>query len=367
MDTLVINTGSASIKLAAYDVSGPRPRPAHSAHLAPDEGTPDELLGRFCTAWGHTPDAVCHRVVHGGNRLRASCRITREVRDEIARLGAVAPLHNPVALCWIEAAGRMWGADVPQVAVFDTAFYADLPEWAARYALPGGLDGDFALRRYGFHGIAHRAMWERWCRLRPDLPAGGRLISIQLGGGCSMTATRNGLPQDTSMGFSPTEGLVMASRSGDVDPGVITFLMRNRGMSADQIDHLLNEASGLKGLSNTSGDIRTLLDSDRPDCRLAVELYCYRVMKYLGAYLAVMGGADGIVFGGGVGEHAVPVRERILSDMEWCGILLDTTANAAVSGTEGRISEPASDIEIWVTPVDEQTILAQEAHAVLKE
>jgi len=366
MRILVINTGSASVKLAAFEAAGTRPHQVRSAHYSPHEDTPEALLQRFRDDWGEAPDALCHRVVHGGQRLQAPCRITSDVRDEIARLAEVAPLHNPIARSWIEAGSRVFTERLPQVAIFDTAFYTHLPPHAAHYALPRAVTDEFALRRYGFHGIAHRAMWERWTRLRPDLPHGGRLISIQLGGGCSITAIRNGLPRDTSMGFSPLEGLVMATRSGDVDAGIITYLMRKQNMTPDQVDRMLNEESGLKGLSGAGGDIRPLLDSDDAACRLAVDVYCYRVRKYLGAYLAVLGGADGIVFGGGVGEHIARIREKILAGMEWCDILLDRSANEAVTAAEGRISQPSSITEVWVIPVDEAMVMAREAYRVLK-
>lgn len=366
MKILVINTGSASIKLAAYELGDQGPGLLDSAHFAPDEDTPDALIRHFTGKWGQSPDAVCHRVVHGGRRLQATCRITEDVLKEIARLADVAPLHNPVAQRWIEACTNVFGARTPQVGVFDTAFYAHLPAHAAHYALPRGLTDEFKLRRYGFHGTAHRAMWERWCQLRPDLDRGGRLISVQLGGGCSMTAVRDGAPVDTSMGFSPVEGLVMATRSGDIDPGIITYLMRKQGLSPEKVDTMLNKESGLKGLSGADGDIRPLLQGHDPAHRLAVDVYCYRIRKYLGAYLAVLGGADGIVFGGGVGEHAPRVREKILSGFTWCDILLDRAANEAVTNGEGRISQPPSSTEIWVTPVDEGVILAREAYEALK-
>ncbi len=367
MHILIINTGSASTKLTAYEVSGDRSRPLHSEHYGAGEASPQALLEQFLAAHDMQVDAVCHRVVHGGSRLTGACLIDEDVEGEIERLAALAPLHNPVALSWIKASRSVFRRDPPHVAVFDTAFYTRLPPRARTYALPGALAQAYEIRRYGFHGIAHRAMWQRWCRLRPDLPDGGRLISLQLGGGCSMTATRDGTPLDTSMGFSPVEGLVMASRSGDLDPSVVTYLMREKGLSHQDVDRLLNEASGLKGVSGNSADMAVVLEDDAPASRAAVDLYCYRIRKYLGAYLAALGGADGIIFGGGVGEHAPLIRARALAGMEWCGIALDSHANEATVGREGRISQPASGIEAWVTPVDEAAVLAQEAYNVLKE
>lgn len=367
MHLLIINTGSTSIKLKAYEVDDQGPRPLHGERYDAGQAPPRELLERFIAAADVEFQGICHRVVHGGSRLTGACLIDGQTEREIQRLSMLAPLHNPIALNWIKASRGVFRHDPPHVAVFDTAFYTALPPRARNYALPGPLARDYEIRRYGFHGTAHRAMWQRWCRLRPDLPDGGRLISLQLGGGCSMTASRGGVPQDTSMGFSPLEGLVMASRSGDLDPSVITYLMREKGLSPDAVDRLLNEDSGLKGVSGKSADMAVLLADETAQSRAAVELYCYRIRKYLGAYLAALGGADGIIFGGGVGEHAPVIRERVLAGMEWCGIALDAHANGAAVGGEGRINRPAGTVEVWVTPVDEAAILAQEAYDVLKD
>jgi len=303
--------------------------------------------------------------VHGGARLTSTRRIDAAVEAEIERLAALAPLHNPVALAWIRACREALGVDLPQVAVFDTAFYAHLPEVARTYALPHALCERHGLRRYGFHGLAHQALWSRWRVLRPDVADGGRVISFQLGAGCSVTAIDHGRPLDTSMGFSPLEGLVMATRGGDLDPGLVTFLQRVEGLNAADMEQLLNERSGLLGVSGTSADLRTLLAADDPRARLAIDLYCYRARKYLGAYLAVLGGADAVLFGGGVGEHAAVVRAGILAGFAWAGLRLDAVANTATVGREGRISKTDSRIEAWVIPVDEARVLATEALAAV--
>ncbi len=251
-----------------------------------------------------------------------------------------------------------------QVAVFDTGFYAALPEVARSYALPQQLVRRLGLRRYGFHGIAHQAMWRRWRQLRPEIAEGGRVISLQLGAGCSITAIANGLPQDTSMGFSPLEGLVMATRSGDLDPGLLLYLLRTEKMSGDELDHLLNQESGLRGMAGEN-DMRKLLASNEPAAQLAIALYCYRARKYVGAYLAVLGGADAILFGGGVGEHAAEIRERILAGMEWAGIVLDRERNLAAVGSEACLSQDDSQVAIWTIPVDEGQLLAEAAASLL--
>lgn len=367
MIVLTVNAGSSSVRLAAFACDGS----ALVSIGSERHETGTHQLVEWLTAFvaqhvSERPQRVAHRVVHGGRLLTATRWLDAEVEAEIERLVPMAPLHNPQALAWVRACREVLGADVPQLAVFDTAFHAQLPAVAATYALPWQLAERHGLRRYGFHGLAHQALWSRWRELRPDLPEGGRVISFQLGAGCSVTAIDRGRSQDTSMGFSPLEGLVMATRSGDLDPALVTYLQRAEGLSGADIDRLLNEGSGLLGISGVSGDMRQLLDSDGDDARvrLALALYAYRARKYLGAYLAVLGGADGIVFGGGVGEHAAAVRAALLDGMDWAGIRLDAAANAATLGREGRISHAGSAIDVWVIPVDEARVLAQEAIAI---
>ena len=367
MLVLTVNTGSASTKLALIEVSM---RGAECLHRVshPTGGEPADRLATFMEEMdGASPDAIAHRVVHGGTEMTSPRRIDADTSERIARLGELAPLHNPIAHTWIQGCRQHFGDGMPQVAVFDTGFYAALPGRAARYALPNDIASRHGIRRYGCHGIAHGAMNARWRDLRPDLRGGGRLISIQLGGGCSITATDEGRPLDTSMGFSPVEGLVMTSRSGDLDPSIVTYLMRREGLSPDAMDDLLNHRSGLAGLSCSDGDMRALLRSAASEAQHAIDSYCYRVRKYIGAYMAVLGGADGIVFGGGVGENATAIRERILSGMGWCGIALDRQMNAAVQGREARIAGQRSKVDLWVIPVDEQSVLARETFHILND
>ncbi len=364
MTILTVNTGSSSVRLALFAPLGESESlmPRASGHFSGTRSEPAEILRGFLKEHGiEKVAAVAHRVVHGGVLFTAPCRLDDAVQVEIERLASLAPLHNPRALEWIRACRALFGAETAQVAVFDTAFYATLPEVAATYALPQALCRKHDIRRYGFHGLAHQAMWRRWRERRP----GGRVISLQLGAGCSITAVRDGQAVDTSMGFSPLEGLVMATRSGDVDPGLLLFLQRAEGLTPERMQQLLNEESGLLGLSGASADMRALLAADDATARLAVEIYCYRARKYLGAYLAVLGGADAILFGGGVGEHAAPVRARILAGLEWAGIRIDAAANAAANAGERRISVPDSRVEAWIVPVDEAALLAEEARNVL--
>ena len=364
---LAVNTGSSSVRLSAFDAGQTPLRSLASEHFDAEAGAPEELLRAFLQSHElQTIIAAAHRIVHGGARFTAPTWLDAEAEIAIGELSPLAPLHNPRALRWIAACRSVLGDNVLQVGVFDTAFTAHLPAVAATYALPSEICRKHGIRRFGFHGLAHSAMTRRWQQLRPDIKNGGRVISLQLGSGCSITATARGVPQDTSMGFSPLEGLVMSTRCGDVDAGVLAFLQRAENLSPDALESLLNTRSGLLGVSGISGDMRVLLESDALEARLAVDLFCYRTRKYIGAYLTVLGGADAILFGGGVGENAAPIRERILSGLEWCGLIFDRAANAAAMGCEARISAPDSRIEVWVVPVDEATTLAQEAVFMLR-
>lgn len=359
---LTVNAGSSSLRLAAFTVDDGL-RQTAARHYS---GNHLSILQLKMFMDSLSPVvAVAHRVVHGGERLVQPCLIDDEVESEIALLTPLAPLHNPAALKWISACRELLGVQVPQVAVFDTAFYARLPDVARHYALPASLMRRHGLRRYGFHGLAHEAMWRRWRRLRPDVAEGGRVISIQLGAGCSITAINRGNAVDTSMGFTPLEGLVMATRCGDVDPGLLMFLQRKEALTPEQLEHVLNNESGLLGLSGESADMQHLLQSSNPNARLAVDLYCYRARKYIGAYVAVLGGVDAIFFGGGVGEHASVVRRNIVSGLEALGIEIDNVANDAATGTEACISADESNVDVWVIPADEAEILASAVKDVM--
>jgi acetate kinase len=364
-NVLTVNTGSSSVRLAAF-AAAPALERLGDRHEAGAGDAPEAQLRAFCDACGlGAVDLVAHRVVHGGERFTEACRIDAQVEAEIDRLAVLAPLHNPKALRWVAACREVLGGAVPQVAVFDTAFYASLPAHAASYALPRDLSARHHLRRYGFHGLAHEAMWRRWRALAPPhLRAGGRVISLQLGAGCSITATDQGAPRDTSMGFSPLEGLMMATRAGDIDAGLLTYLQRHEGLTPEATDDLLNRRSGLLGVAG-SADMKQLLARTDQDAELAVAMFCHRARKYVGAYLAVLGGCDAVLFGGGIGENAPAIRARILEGLAWAGIALDTTQNDAV-GREARISRSDSPVQVWVMPVDEAIVLAETALQVLR-
>jgi acetate kinase len=361
---VTVNSGSTSVKLAAFE-TGPQGG-KEIAHVTVETGrAPRAGLSDFLARLPPAPHAIAHRVVHGGRRFTAPVTIDSSVAAAIGELSALAPLHNPKAVEWIEAARAVCGVDVVQVAAFDTAFFAHLPRVAGEYALPTQYGVDEGVRRYGFHGLAHQALWQRWLQLHPDLPAGGRLITLQMGGGVSAAAINRGRPLDTSMGFSPLEGLMMATRSGDVDPAVVPYLQKRLGKTSEQIVELLNHESGVAGVSARGTNLGELAADPSPQAQFAVDLYCYRVRKCIGAYLAVLGGCDGIAFGGGVGEHVPAVRQRILAGVTWAGIEIDDRANEAARGQEARIDSARLPVRVHVIPVDEERVLVEAALAVM--
>ena len=312
-------------------------------------------------------EAIGHRVVHGGEQFQEPVRIDDEVFAAIDRLAELAPLHNPACLAGIKAARVVMGSHIPMVAVFDTAFHRSIPPQAATYAIDLDLARKHGIHRYGFHGIAHASL-AGICAAAANRPLTSlRLITLHLGNGCSATAIDQGRSVDTSMGFTPLEGLVMGTRSGDLDPALVGYLVRKTGLSVDEVERLLNERSGLLGLSGMSNDMRELLISaeGRPDSRaaLAVDVFCYRVRKYIGAYLAVLGGADAIVFGGGIGERSAIIRARICDGMGWCGIRLDPLRNETAvdlaPGNAMKISEEDSPLACYVAGVDEEVEIAR--------
>ena len=367
MNVLALNCGSSSVKFrlvavepGAEPVSGralvERTEAVHDGDHAPAVQRALEL------ARGAGPiEAVGHRVVHGGPRFTAPALIDDAVVQAIEALEALAPLHNRPSLAGIRAARAALGAGVPMVAVFDTAFHARLPEPATRYAIPWELAERHGIRRFGFHGISYAWSTARAATLLGQAPAALKLVVLHLGSGCSAAAIRGGVSVDTSMGLTPLEGLVMGTRSGDLDPAVLGVLARGERVPLDQVEHWLNEGSGLKGLSG-SADIRDAIagQASDPHARLALEVFCHRARKYLGAYLAVLGGADAVVFTGGVGEHLPEIRARIAEGFGWCGLTLDAGRNAALAGQDGVISAEGSAIRALVVAADEERMIAAE-------
>ena len=309
--------------------------------------------------------AVGHRVVHGGERFTHSVLITDEIFRGIEACVDLAPLHNPGNIKGILAARELFGAGLPQVAVFDTAFHQTLPEHAYLYALPYQIYRRHRVRRYGFHGTSHRYVAHRYRQLRGISREETNIITLHLGNGCSAAAIRAGDSIDTSMGFTPLEGLVMGTRSGDLDPAIVDFIATKEGLSSQEVETLLNKQSGLIGISGLTSDMRELLDESHENndrrARLAIEIFCYRARKYIGAYLAAMNGADAVVFTGGIGENSWEVRARICEGLEWMGVGLDDERNRAhVGGREGLISKGDSRLAVFVIPTDEELLIARD-------
>jgi acetate kinase len=314
-------------------------------------------------------EAVGHRVVHGGERFTQSVRVNDEVWRAIEDLIDLAPLHNPHNLRGIAAARAVLGSGVPQVAVFDTAFHHTLPEIAYLYAIPYQFYRRYHVRRYGFHGTSHRYIAWRYRQLTGIHRDATKIITLHLGNGASACAIVGGDSLDTSMGFTPLEGLVMGTRSGDLDPAIVDFVSAKEGMTPRDVDAMLNKQSGMLGVSGLTADMRELLaeESEHADrrARLAIDLFAYRVKKYLGAYLAAMNGADAIIFAGGIGEHSPDVRARICRDLDWLGIRLDAAKNEQMVGGEGRIDADGSRVALWVIPTDEELLIARDTWRVV--
>jgi acetate kinase len=392
MRVLAINCGSSTLKFKLVDVDGTTLTLAEglverigdeNASLTVGVGggvleeratAPDHetailvVLDRLASTGLAAPEAFGHRVVHGGDRFSGPVLIDGGVMSHIEDLGELAPLHNGPSLAAIKASLRAASPPVPMVAVFDTAFHRTMPERASLYPIPRGLSERHGIRRYGFHGTAHRCMVERYSALTATPAEESNLVTLQLGNGCSATAVAGGRSVDTSMGFTPLEGLMMGTRSGSVDPSLVGFLARREGVDASEVEGWLNKRSGLLGISETSRDVRELLEAtERGDGRaaLALEMFCDRVHKHIGAYLAVLGGADAVIFGGGIGENAPQIRERVLDGMDWCGLTLDPECNANALGVEARITTKASKIHAYVVLVDEETRIAKDAAHLL--
>ena len=401
MQLLVFNAGSSSLKFDLIEVPGQGParrlkagafvdRADGSGELALQTGEPAPPISApirtlaeaadFVLAWLSQVavhgrdllaglDATVHRIVHGGETFRATARLGDSDLAALAELSVLAPLHNPPALSVVATVRARLGTGRPVIGVFDTAYYAQLPEVAYRYAVPKHWHEAFGVRRYGFHGTAHRYL----CgaareRVPPGRPT-SRVISLQLGRGCSVTATRDEHAIATSMGFTPLEGLVMGTRSGDVDPGALLYVMERTGMSAAQMRRELNAESGLLGLSSRTADMRELLalaQSGDASAALAIEIFCRRARHYVAAYMSELDGVDLIVFGGGIGEHCPEIRRRILSGLGWAGIDINPEANRACVGIDGSIGTPASRAAVEVIRVDEASVLAGEAAALLR-
>jgi acetate kinase len=312
--------------------------------------------------------AVGHRVVHGGEKFNSSVRITQEVIDQMVECSDLAPLHNPANLKGIHTISELLPG-VPQVGVFDTAFHQTMPDYAYMYAIPYEMYKKYAVRRYGFHGTSHRYVSQRVCDFLGVNIADQRIITCHIGNGGSITAIKGGRSVDTSMGLTPVEGLMMGTRSGDVDAGVLTFLMEKEKLDAQGLSDLLNKKSGVLGIFGVSSDMRELEKavSEGKDKRalLADRMYDYRIKKYIGAYAAALGGVDIIVFTGGVGENQSSCREKVCEGLEYMGVKLNKELNAKIHGTETVISTPDSNVKVAVIPTDEELTIAMDTEEIL--
>ncbi|MFJ8585286.1 acetate kinase [Streptomyces sp. NPDC093595] len=393
---LVLNSGSSSVKYQLLDMhdgarlavglverigeetsrlvhtpltdgAGQRERTGPIAdHEAALKAVADELAADGLGLDSPELAAIGHRVVHGGLRFSAPTVITDEVMAEIERLVPVAPLHNPANITGIRTAQAL-RPDLPQVAVFDTAFHTTMPEHAARYAIDVATADEHRIRRYGFHGTSHAYVARRTAQLLGKDPSEVNVIVLHLGNGASATAVRGGRCVDTSMGLTPLEGLVMGTRSGDIDPAVVFHLERVAGMSTDEIDVLLNKKSGLVGLcgDNDMREIRRRIDEGDERAQLAFDIYIHRLKKYIGAYYAVLGRVDAVAFTAGVGENAAPVREAAVAGLEELGLAVDAGLNAVRSGEARLISPEYARVAVAVVPTDEELEIARQTYSLV--
>ncbi len=399
MNILVLNCGSSSVKYKLIDVDNKETlaeggvekiglpdsflkfRLADGGKKVVEESIPDhkkavsDILNLLtdpeygCIKSLKEIDAVGHRVVHGGEKFNKSVKIDDEVIAKIKECYDVAPLHNPANMTGIEAVSAIL-PDVPQVAVFDTAFHQTMPKEAYMYALPYELYEKYAIRRYGFHGTSHRYVSRRVCEFL-DVPyEKQRIITCHIGNGGSITAIKDGKSVDTSMGLTPVEGLMMGTRVGDVDPGALTFIMDKEGLDTKQLSTLINKKSGVLGISGISSDMRDIdaaIAEGNERAKLALDMYIYRIIKYIGAYTAVLDGVDIIVFTGGVGENQQPLRQAVCDHLSYLGIKLDKEVNAASRGEEKVISAADSKVKVVVIPTDEEMMIAKDTEEIVKK
>jgi acetate kinase len=370
LSVLVLNCGSSSLKYRLVDLERSAPLAYGLVERIGEPGGVADHQEAMTTALGNVDpvgiEVVAHRVVHGGARFAEPVVIDDDVIAEVGALSVLAPLHNPVNLVGIEAARRALPA-LPHVAVFDTAFHQTIPPHAYTYAVPQEWATRHGVRRYGFHGTSHAFVARAAGRLLGREPGDLNLIVLHLGNGASATAIERGRSVDTSMGLTPLEGLVMGTRSGDIDPAIVAHLRRTAGLETDEIDRLLNTGSGLKGLTGVSDlrEIHARVAAGDATAEHALDIYCYRIRKYVGAYLAVLGRVDGIVFTAGVGENDAVVRARSLEGLDGLGIRVDDERNRSASRDARFISPPGADVALVVVPTDEELEMAEQAAALV--
>lgn len=312
-------------------------------------------------------DAVGHRIVHGGEKFNSSVLITPEVKEKIVECFDIAPLHNPANMKGIEAVEKIL-PDVPQVGVFDTAFHQTIPQYAYMYALPYELYTGYGVRRYGFHGTSHRYVSRRVCDFLGVDYKKQRIITCHIGNGGSITAIRDGKSVDTSMGLTPVEGLMMGTRTGDVDAGALVYIMDKKSMSPSDLSEMINKRSGVLGISDLSSDMREIeaaVKAGHERATLALKMYDYRIAKYIGSYIAALNGVDIIVFTGGVGENQTGTRSRVCGHFTYMGLKIDEEKNSRIRGEEAVISTPDSTVKVVVVPTDEELMIAMDTQVVI--
>ncbi len=367
MKVLILNPGSSSLRYALISAEPPDGDQVQGEELLSGvmESVRDhaeaasELFARM--HWTAADfDLMALRIVHGGDLYRAPVRIDDEVVAQIEALDDLAPLHNAASLAVFRAFRTALGARVPALAIFDSSFHHTIRPSAYTYAIPRELTEKYKIRRYGFHGISHQYLTLRYAEITRTPVERTNIITLHLGSGCSAAAIRNGESIDTSMGFTPLEGLVMGTRSGDLDPAVVGFLASKENVSVENVEDWLNKKSGLLGISGTSQDTRTLIEcaASDPFAQLALDVFSYRAKKYIGAYYAALGGASAVVFSGGIGEHAPTLREKICEGLEALGLEFDPEGNAGIGDGEGRISRDGSRLHAYMIPTDEGLMMA---------
>ena len=396
MKILVLNCGSSSIKYALYDMTD---KSVITSGGIEKIGMPDSFITRKLNGEKHKIehpinehtagveyifevltqgdyavlkdlselDAVGHRMVHGGEKFNKSVLLTPEVLEEFAACNDLAPLHNPANIKGVNAVKALL-PDIPQVGVFDTAFHQTMPDYAYMYALPYELYKKYGVRRYGFHGTSHRYVSQRVCEYLGIQAEGKKIITCHIGNGASIAAVKDGKCVDTSMGLTPLEGLIMGTRSGDIDAGAVTFLMDKLNLDTKGLSNLLNKKSGLAGVSELSSDFRDILAgiaAGNDKARLAKEMYTYRIKKYIGQYAAAMGGVDIIVFTGGAGENQLEVREGATNGLEFMGIKMDEKRNRSCRAAEAILSADESKVIVCCIPTDEELMIAMDTEALV--
>ncbi len=397
MKILVLNCGSSSIKYALYDMDSKSVMTSGGAERVGLDGAFVKVKlanGEKKTIMHDIPehtegvkfifslltdseigvikdlkeiDAVGHRMVHGGEKFNKSVLLTDEVLKTFEECSDLAPLHNPANLKGVRAVQELMPG-LPQVGVFDTAFHQTMPKEAYMYAIPYELYEKYGVRRYGFHGTSHRYVSQRVCEYLGVEAEGKKIITCHIGNGGSIAAVKDGKCVDTSMGLTPLEGLMMGTRSGDIDGGAVTFIEKKLGLDADGMSNLLNKKSGLLGVSGISSDMREIFQANQDGnerAKLAFEMYCYRVRKYVGSYAAAMNGCDIIVFTAGVGENQADMRESVCNGLSFMGVEIDTEKNKTIHGEEAVISTPNSKVTVVVVPTDEELMIASDTLALL--